>query len=77
MVAALIPSAPWLDTGVEVQELNAAESAAAMLDHFNEAAFAPTQPMALTLVARAQDAEEAEVRRWANVLGRFGMRGRA
>lgn len=55
--------------GMESVELDEVHSDLALLEHFDESAFAPTQPMGLMLVA---DAKLDEPGRWARVMGRVG-----
>lgn len=53
--------------GLEVAELDEVHSDLARLEHFDEAAFAPTQPLGLVPAP-----ELDEPRRWARVMGRVG-----
>lgn len=55
--------------GLQAVELDARDSEAAMLEHFNECVFAPTEPAKLEL-APAPELEEPS--RWARVMGRVG-----
>lgn len=55
--------------GMDVVELDEVHSDLALLEHFDETAFAPTQPMGLMLSA---DPKLDEPGRWARVMGRVG-----